>query len=61
MNVKLKKAICDWICDNVKEFQLTNECNKHFANYIYDDDGAYLIGGEEVCKFIESECGLIVG
>ena len=61
MNIELKKAICDWICDNADEFQLINECVKHFTAYIFTSDGNYLIGGKEVCKFIESECGLIVG
>ena len=51
MNIELKKAIYNWICDNANLI----------TAYIFTSDGNYLIGGEEVCKFIESECGLIVG
>lgn len=61
MKLALKKAICDWIFANIHEFQLTSACLEHFHPYIWTPDGKEeLIGGKEVCDFIEAECKLIL-
>lgn len=52
MLLELKKAIIDWLITNKKEWQRTNACVKAFKNYIYDDNGNYLIGGQAVSEFI---------
>ena len=53
MNTELKKAIINFMFDNSKDFQLTNNTIKEFRLYIYDDKGNYLIGGENVSNFIK--------
>jgi len=53
MNIKLKKAILEFLCENEKDFQLTNRTIDHFRAYIYDRGGNYLIGGDEVANFIQ--------
>lgn len=53
MRVELKKAILDWIIENENRWQRINSCKKEFRSYIYNEQGAYLIGGEEVAQFIE--------
>ena len=52
MNKQLKKAIVDFILDNDKVFNLRNIVSEKFRAYIYDSQGEYLIGGEEVSIFI---------
>ena len=59
MRKELKKAIIDYIFENEKEFQLTNLVTDKFRAYIYDADGNYLIGGEEVYDFIIEAIKLI--
>lgn len=59
MRKELKKAIIDYIFENKKEFQLTNSVKTKFRAYIYDADGNYLIGGEEVSEFIREAIKLI--
>lgn len=59
MRKELKKAIIDYIFENEKEFQLTNSVTNKFRAYIYDADGNYLIGGEEVYDFIIEAIKLI--
>jgi len=59
MRKELKKAIIDYIFKNEKEFQLTNSVTTKFRAYIYDADGNYLIGGEEVSEFIREAIKLI--
>lgn len=59
MNKTLKKAIIDFIINNEKEFQLTNVTTDKFRSYIYDTGGEYLIGGEDVKKFIDQSIELI--
>jgi hypothetical protein len=54
MNIELKKAIINFIIDNLKEFQIINVTVKEFKLYIYDDKGNYLIGGQEVYEFIKN-------
>ena len=52
MHKELKKAIVNYIFDNEKEFQLTNATIANFKEYIYNSQGNYLIGGEDVANFI---------
>ena len=48
----LKRIIINWMFDNIHEFQLLNSTTSHFRSYIYDSNGNYLIGGEDVAEFI---------
>lgn len=50
--MQLKKAIIDWLFDNENAYQRINACTEYFKAYIYDSNGNYLIGGEEVNNFI---------
>lgn len=59
MNKELKKVIMQFIFDNDKEFSITNATIAKFRPYIYDGDGNYLIGGEEVSEFISNAIKLI--
>jgi len=52
MNQELKDAIIKQVQENYDEFQLTNSLGGIFREYIYNRDGEYLIGGEQVAKFI---------
>ena len=52
MKKELKKAIIDFIFEKEKEFQLHNATIEKFRPYIYDSNGNYLIGGEDVANFI---------
>lgn len=52
--LELKRAIINWLFNNKNEWQRVNACIKHFKAYIYNADGSYLIGGEEVYDFIKS-------
>lgn len=59
MNKELKKAIVNFIFDNPNEFQLHNATSKKFRNYLYDDEGEFLIGGKEVSEFIDNAIKLL--
>jgi hypothetical protein len=59
MNIKLKKAIIDWLFENITEFQITNACTRHFRQYIYTDKGEFCIGGDEVYYFINDAVKLL--
>ena len=59
--MELKKAIIDWLFANKNAWQRTNACRKYFRPYIYNADGNYLIGGEEVSDFITEADKLIYG
>ena len=59
MNIELKKAIIEWIFDNINEFQIVNNCVKEFRDYIYNKQGNYLIGGKQVSDFITRSIYLI--
>ena len=52
MNLDLKKEIVNFMLNNIKEFQLLNKTKENFRPYIYNSNGAYLIGGAEVVEFI---------
>ena len=59
MHKELKKEIIKWLLENENEWQRLIACTKEFRNYIYDNEGNYLIGGEEVSNFIEEADDLI--
>lgn len=59
MKTELKKAIVDYIFENENEWQLQNSTTRHFRAYIYDAEGNYLIGGEEVADFIKKALTLL--
>lgn len=59
MHKELKKAIITWLLENENKWQRLNSCTKQFRNYIYDDGGNYLIGGEDVSNFIDKADDLI--
>ena len=52
MNLELKKAIVNYMFDNIKNFQLVSTTKEEFRQYIYTPKGQYCIGGEEVGNFI---------
>lgn len=56
---ELKKAIVNFILDNGRDFQLPNATTEHFREYIYNKKGDYLIGGEDVAKFIREAIALL--
>lgn len=59
--IELKKVIIDWLFNNKDKWQRTTACREHFRPYIYDSEGNYLIGGEEVSEFITNADKLIYG
>ena len=59
MKKELKIAIINFIFENEKDFQLTNNTTDKFRLYIYDGNGSYLIGGENVKDFIKKAIELI--
>lgn len=61
MYKELKKAIILWLLDHENEWQRVNACHKEFRPYIYNADGNYLIGGEEVANFISQADKLLYG
>lgn len=60
MRTELKKAIIDFIFEKEKEFQINNAVTQKFRAYIYDADGNYLIGWEDVYEFIKNAIKLIL-
>lgn len=54
MHPELKKAIILWLFENPNAWQRTNAARDHFRQYIYDENGGYIIGGETVSDFISA-------
>lgn len=52
MQKELKDAIIKEVQEHSNEFQLVNFIVESFKEYIYTNDGNYLIGGEKVAQFI---------
>lgn len=52
MFIELKKAIILFMIDHINDSQLVNTAHDEFHDYIYNNDGDYLIGGEVVSEFI---------
>ena len=61
MYLELKKVIIEWLIENKNEWQRVNACGDHFRQYIYDDKGAYIIGGKNVVEFISKADKLLYG
>ena len=59
MQKELKKEILKWLLENENKWQRLNSCKEEFRNYIYDNEGNYLIGGEAVSDFIDKADDLI--
>lgn len=59
MNNELKRLIINWLLDNENQWQRVNTCRDHFRNYIYDNDGNHIIGGEIVSQFIKDSNNLL--
>ena len=59
MQKELKKAIIKWLLENENKWQRLNSCKEEFRNYMYDNEGNYLIGGEDVSDFIDKADDLI--
>ena len=59
MNHTLQKAICEWVFNNLDEFQIVNRCMNEFRAYIFDAQGDYLIGGAQVANFIQQFIKLV--
>ena len=59
MYKELKKAILEWLLDNEDCWQRVNSCHEEFRAYIYDANGNYLIGGENVSRFIKQADDLL--
>jgi len=59
MKKELKQAIVNHIFENSTDFQLVNNTTDKFRAYIYDSTGNYLIGGEDVYKFIQAAIDLL--
>ena len=59
MNIELKKEIITYILENIDEFQLVNATIENFREYIYNPEGNYLMGGQEVSEFIRDACKLL--
>lgn len=60
MKTELKKSIINFILHNEKDFQIVNSTNQAFREYIYNKDGNYLIGGEDVAMFIKDAIKLLI-
>ena len=60
MKKELKQAIINFIFDHENEFQIVNTTVDKFRNYIYDEKGEYLIGGEDVRDFTKQAIELII-
>lgn len=59
MKTELKRAIVDFLFDNINDFQLVNLTVDRFRAYIYDPTGNYLIGGKDVADFITDAAKLL--
>ncbi len=61
VNLKVKQAILNWLIENSNQWNTTAICKEAFNQYIHDANGIYLIGGQEVEKFIDDANALIFG
>ena len=59
MRKELKQAIINWLIENENRWQRVNSCTSEFKEYIYNKEGNFLIGGEDVGKFIKDAEKLI--
>lgn len=59
MQYSLMKRIFNYVVDNRNDFQVLNAAVSEFRAYIFDDQGEYLIGGEQVHTFIQDSLTLM--
>lgn len=59
MYLKLKERIIDWLIEHEGTWQLVTVCKEEFRQYIYDENGAFIIGGENVSNFINDAYKLL--
>lgn len=59
MNFELKKAIIEYMIENIEQFQLVNATTQKFRQYIFTPEGDYCIGGQYVSNFISAFESLI--
>lgn len=52
MHIELKRAIFNYMFDNLNQFQLVNSTVEEFRQYIFTPKGDFCIGGKEVHDFI---------
>lgn len=52
MYKELKKEIIMWLLEHENEWNRVNVCHEAFKEYLYNSEGNYLIGGEDVSDFI---------
>jgi len=52
MRIELKKAIIDFMFENINYFGLTNHTVDKFRQYVYTPEGEHCFGGKEVYDFI---------
>ena len=59
MYMELKKAIIDWLIENKNKWQRVTACHEAFRQYIYNNEGNYIIGGKVVSDFISAADDLL--
>ena len=61
MYKELKAEILKWLLEHENTFNRVNACKDEFRPYIYNADGNYLIGGQNVSEFITEADKLLYG
>lgn len=61
MYMELKQEIIKWLMENPNTWNRHNACTEAFREYIFNSEGNYLIGGENVSNFITAAEKLIYG
>ena len=61
MYMELKQEIIKWLMENPNTWNRNNACREAFREYIFNSEGNYLIGGENVSNFITAAEKLIYG
>lgn len=56
---ELKKEIINWLIENENMYQRVNNCVDAFKQYIFNDKGNFIIGGDDVHMFIIDADALI--
>lgn len=56
---ELKKAIVNYILENINTFNLNNIVRENFREYVYDMNGDYLINGKNISDFISVMCDVL--
>ena len=59
INRELIRNIMLWIIENEEDVQIKNNCVNNFKDYIYNKNGDYWIGGEQIDNFIYEQIDLL--